>query len=32
MTLKDFSPYEYPLNIWGDLANGKTKENGQLTV
>ena len=31
-TPKDFSPYEYPPSIWGDLANRLTKENGQLTM
>ena len=31
-TPKDFSPYEYPPSIWGDLVDRQTKENGQLTV
>ena len=31
-TPKDFSPYEYPPSIWGNLADGQTKENGQLSV
>ena len=32
MTLKDFSSYEYPSSIWGDLTDRQTKENDQLMV